>query len=45
MTIRPIFAWYDCWIGLFWDRAKRRLYLMPIPCVGFMIEFKDRGRC
>lgn len=37
MTIRPIFAWYDMWVGVFVDRPKRRAYLFPIPCIGIVI--------
>ena len=37
--IRPVVAWYDFWIGAFWDSRKRRLYLLPIPCFGIVIEF------
>ena len=40
MTIRLVFAWYDFWIGLFWDRQKRRLYVLPVPCIGFVLEFR-----
>jgi len=36
---RPIFAWYDLWVGAFWDQAKRRLYVLPLPCVGIVIDF------
>lgn len=39
MKIRPIFAWYDLWVGAFWDRTKRRLYILPLPCVGVVIQF------
>lgn len=40
MTIRFIFAWYDFWIGFYWDRTKRRLYVLPVPCFGFYLEAK-----
>lgn len=39
MTIKPIFAWYDLWIGAFWDSAKRRLYVFPIPMFGVVLQF------
>lgn len=38
--IRLIFAWYDLWIGAFWDRNKRRLYIFPVPCIGVVIQFR-----
>lgn len=39
LKVRPIFAWYDLWVGAFWDRQKRRLYLFPVPCFGVVIQF------
>ena len=38
MTIRAVFAWYDFWIGIFWDRQKRRLYILPLPCCGVVVQ-------
>jgi hypothetical protein len=42
MTIKPLFAWYDLWIGAFWDRGSRKLYVLPLPCVGVVIHFGDK---
>jgi len=37
--IKFIFAWYDLWIGAFWDK-KGFLYLFPIPMIGIKIDFR-----
>ena len=39
MTLELIFAWYDLWVGAYWDRVHRRLYVLPVPCVGFVFQF------
>lgn len=31
MRIRVRFAWYDLWIGAYWDRRDRVLYVCPLP--------------
>lgn len=41
MKIIPIFAWYDFWIGLFYDKNKKTLYLFPIPMFGIKIQFME----
>jgi len=40
MTVKPLFAWYDFWVGVFWDRESRKLYVLPLPCIGVVIQFK-----
>lgn len=32
-------AWYDFWIGFYWDKTKKRLYILPIPCIGVCLQF------
>lgn len=44
MGVRPIFAWYDLWIGAFWDRSKRVLYVFPLPMIGLRIQFPGGSR-
>lgn len=41
-SVKPIFAWYDLWVGIFWDSRKRKLYILPVPCVGVVIEIPKR---
>jgi hypothetical protein len=30
---RVSFAWYDLWVGVFYDQRKRIVYVCPLPCV------------
>ena len=39
VTIKPIFAWYDLWVGAFVDSDKQRLYVFPLPMFGFVVEW------
>lgn len=38
--VRFIFAWYDLWVGIYWDRKARLLYVLPLPMIGIVISFK-----
>lgn len=44
MKVAVIFAWYDFWIGAFYDRNKRRLYVLPVPCCGLVFDFTERAK-
>lgn len=34
MVIKPIFAWYNLWVGFFWDQNKKRLTVSHSPASG-----------
>lgn len=38
--IRFVFAWYDMWIGAYYDRTKRQLYILPFPCIGIALDLR-----
>jgi hypothetical protein len=44
VRFRPIFAWYDLWVGVFVDRAKRRVYVFPVPCIGVVVSWGQTER-
>ncbi len=33
------FAWFDLWIGIYFDLSKKRVYVLPVPCFGVVIEY------
>ena len=39
--IHRFFAWYDFWIGVYYDRKARALYICPLPMCVFKISFDD----
>lgn len=42
MKIKLYTAWYDGWIGYYYDRRHRKLYLQLIPWIGLRISFGRR---
>ena len=41
-----LFAWYDFWIGVYIDRKNYKVYILPIPMFGIVLNFnynKDTG--
>jgi|GEM_PF-3377823 len=39
MKVELIFAWYDLWVGFYWDRKNRWLYFLPVPMFGLVFKF------
>ena len=42
IKVKPVFAWFDLWVGIYIDRPKKRVFVMPLPCIGFVISFGVR---
>jgi hypothetical protein len=38
MKAHFFFAWYDFWVGFYYDRWSKTLYVCPLPCFVFMFE-------
>jgi hypothetical protein len=35
VKVKLFFAWYDCWVGWYYDRRAGDLYVCPLPMVVF----------
>lgn len=42
VKIKPVFAWYDLWVGLFVDVPKQTAYVFPIPMFGLKISWEPK---
>lgn len=43
VRVKPLFAWYDIWIGVFIDTKKSKIYILPLPCIGLVIDLNRRS--
>jgi hypothetical protein len=43
MKVKFMFAWFDFWIGIFYDQNKRTIYIFPIPMFGVKIQLKNKS--
>lgn len=39
MRFTAFFRWYDLWVGAYWDRVNRDLYVCPLPMLGVKLSF------
>ena len=44
LQVKPFFRWYDFWIGGYWDKVNRELYICPIPMFGLKISIRRVAR-
>ncbi len=44
MKLSIFFAWYDLWIGAYFDRDRRTAYVCLIPCVVLKIDCRRPHR-
>lgn len=51
--VRLMFNWRDLWVGVFLDHKKHRIYVLPVPMFGIVIqlawhesdaEFRERAK-
>lgn len=33
------FAWFDLWIGFYYDQRKQALYICPLPCCAIKLDW------
>lgn len=42
MRVKAFWAWYDFWVGVYYDRDKRHIYICPLPMVVFQLILETR---
>ena len=41
MKFKLFWAWFDFWVGFYYDRKKSILYVCPLPTVVLAFSLKD----
>ncbi len=44
MKIKIFWAWYDAWIGAYWNKDKRILYICPLIFVVIAISIPEKTK-
>lgn len=42
ISVKPLFAWHNLWFGFYWDKISKKLYFLPVPMCGIVIQFKEK---
>jgi hypothetical protein len=41
--VAPIIAWYDFWVGWYYDTKGKKLYIMFLPMIGIVINMRRKN--
>ncbi len=42
MKVKLLFAWNDLWMGAYWDKEIKILYICPLPTIVIILVFKTK---
>jgi hypothetical protein len=42
LTFKPMFIWYDLWIGIFIDKPKRHVYIILFPTLVLRVTLQEK---
>lgn len=43
--VKFMFAWYDCFMGIYIDRKKKLIYILYFPMCGVVLSYYKRKAC
>lgn len=43
MEFEFVFAWFDFWVGIYYDQKTKSVYCFPFPMLGIKISRKKTG--
>lgn len=38
MSVHFFASWKAMWVGVFWNVRRRRAYVLPLPCIGVVVQ-------
>lgn len=44
IEISLIFAWYDFWVGIYYNKRNRCIYIFPLPMCGIRIRLPAKRK-